>query len=66
MSKLYWTPVYDHGTKTDRILELEQVADGSDTWRVTVDDKEFTMTTATQSSDFWNLVAEAISLRQSQ
>lgn len=66
MSKLYWAPVYNHGDKTDHIIELEQIEDGSQSWRVTLDDDEFTMTTATPPKDFWGLVREALSLRQTQ
>lgn len=58
MNNIYWAPVYNHGDKTDYFIELAQQTE--DTWRVTVDDNEFTMTTATPSSDFWGLVSDAI------
>lgn len=61
---IYWAPVYNHGDKLDYFIELREQGDG--TWGVTVDDHEFTMTTATPSSDFWGLVSEALTLHRNQ
>jgi hypothetical protein len=62
IAKIYWTTVYNHGDKTDHIIELEQIEPFGSSWRVTLDDNEFTMTSATPSSDFWGLVQEALVL----
>lgn len=62
---IYWTTVYDHGTKTDHILELEQLDESR--WRVVLDDNESIMNTTLPSSDFWGLVSEALAnLRRHQ
>lgn len=64
MNNIYWAPIYNHGNKLDFMIELREQGDG--TWGVTVDDNEYTMTTATPASDFWGLVSEAVTLHRNQ